>query len=162
MGPKKIPTLADFRPAAMRLINNGCGSANCHNQARSWVMGRKRYFGYKICYHYTDTASFYIYDASTGAPNRLCQLINKTKLDQIWKDYKDSVKTYYADTINKASFRILKTFTTPWGIASRRGPLWEAMMMSLWIYMFPKISGVILQLYIPAPEECNIIPNQTP
>src|SRR6187399_1183742 len=123
-GARENPNLADFRPAAIRLINDGCGSANCHNQATvagSWA--EKGILGTRYSITTTDTASFYIYDASTGAPNRLCQLTNKTKLDQIWKDYKDSVKTYYADTINKASFRILKTFSTPWAASSTRGPL---------------------------------------
>ena len=135
-GAKENPNLADFRPAAIRLINNGCGSANCHNQATvagSWA--EKGILGTRYSIATSDTASFYIYDASTGAPNRLCQLINKTKLDQIWKDYKDSVKTYYADTINKASFRILKTFTTPWTTASRRGPLgsYDDVLMDIYI-----------------------------
>ncbi|HEU5165691.1 MAG TPA: c-type cytochrome domain-containing protein [Chitinophagaceae bacterium] len=135
-GAKENPNLADFRPAAIRLINNGCGSANCHNQATvagSWA--EKGILGTRYSISVSDTASFYIYDASTGAPNRLCQLINKTKLDQIWKDYKDSVKTYYADTINKASFRILKTFTTPWATASRRGPLgsYDDVLMDVYI-----------------------------
>ena len=34
-GAKERPDLADFRPAAIRLINTGCGSANCHSQATS-------------------------------------------------------------------------------------------------------------------------------
>jgi hypothetical protein len=123
-GARENPNLADFRPAAVRLINDGCGSANCHNQgtvAGSWA--EKGILGTRYSVVSTDTASFVIYDASTGAQSRYCQFINQTKLNQIWKDYKDSVKTYYADTINKASFRILKTFTTPWTTASRRGPL---------------------------------------
>jgi len=123
-GARENPNLADFRPAAVRLINDGCGSANCHNQgtvAGSWA--EKGILGTRYSIVSTDTASFVIYDASTGAQSRYCQFINQTKLNQIWKDYKDSVKTYYADTINKASFRILKTFTTPWTTASRRGPL---------------------------------------
>jgi hypothetical protein len=123
-GAKENPNLADFRPAAIRLINDGCGSANCHNQgtvAGSWA--EKGILGTRYSIATTDTASFYIYDAATGAQSRYCQFINQTKLNTIWKDYKDSVKTYYADTINKASFRILKTFTTPWTTASRRGPL---------------------------------------
>jgi len=123
-GARENPNLADFRPAAVRLINDGCGSANCHNQgtvAGSWA--EKGILGTRYSVVSTDTASFVIYDASTGAQSRYCQFINQTKLNQIWKDYKDSVKTYYADTINKASFRILKTFTTPWATASRRGPL---------------------------------------
>jgi len=123
-GAKEIPNLVDFRPAAIRLITNGCGSANCHNEATvagSWA--EKGIIGTRYTITTTDTASFYIYDASTGAANRLCQLINTTKLSQIWKDYRDSIKTYYADTINKASFRILKTFATPWTTTSRRGPM---------------------------------------
>ena len=32
-GAKERPDLNDFRPAAISLIVNGCGSANCHNQA---------------------------------------------------------------------------------------------------------------------------------
>jgi hypothetical protein len=39
-GAKEKPDLADFRPAAIRLIADGCGSANCHNQATatgSWA-----------------------------------------------------------------------------------------------------------------------------
>ena len=123
-GAKEKPDLADFRPAAIRLIVDGCGSANCHNQgtvAGSWA--EKGILGSRYGIVTTDTASFYIYDASTGAQSRYCQFINETKLSTIWKDYKDSVKTFYTDTLAKASFRILKTFTTPWATASRRGPL---------------------------------------
>ena len=123
-GAKETPNLPDFRPAAIRLITTGCGSANCHNQgtvAGSWA--EKGVLGTKYSIATTDTASFYIYDASTGAVSRYCQFINQTKLNTIWKDYKDSVKTFYSDTVGKASFRILKTFTTPWTTSSRRGPL---------------------------------------
>lgn len=123
-GAKVIPNIADFRPAAIRLIVDGCGSANCHNQgtvAGSWA--EKGILGTRYSIATTDTASFYIYDASTGAQSRYCQFTNQTKLNTIWKDYKDSVKTFYTDTIANASFRILKTFTTPWTTSSRRGPL---------------------------------------
>src|SRR6186713_2937315 len=123
-GAKEKPDLVDFRPAAIRLIVDGCGSANCHNQgtvAGSWA--EKGILGTRYSIASSDTASFYIYDASTGAQSRYCQFINQTKLNTIWKDYKDSVKTYHSDTIGKASFRILKTFSTPWATASRRGPL---------------------------------------
>lgn len=123
-GAKERPDLADFRPAAIRLIVDGCGSANCHNQgtvAGSWA--EKGILGTRYSIATTDTASFYVYNAGAGTSSRYCQFINGTKLSQIWNDYKDSVKTYYGDTINKASFRILKTFTTPWTTASRRGPL---------------------------------------
>ena len=123
-GAKEKPDLADFRPAATRLITNGCGSANCHNQgtvAGSWA--EKGILGTRYGIATSDTASFYIYDASTGAQSRYCQFINPAKLNQIWQDYKDSVKTFYRDTVGNASFRILKTFTTPWATSSRRGPL---------------------------------------
>ncbi len=137
-GAKEKPDLADFRPAAIRLIVDGCGSANCHNQgtvAGSWA--EKGILGTRYSIATTDTASFYIYDATTGAQSRYCQFINTTKLSQIWKEYKDSVKTYYGDTTNKASFRILKTFTTPWATASRRGPLgsYDDIVMDI---MYPK------------------------
>ena len=123
-GAKEKPDLADFRPAAIRLIVDGCGSANCHNQgtvAGSWA--EKGILGTRYGITTSDTASFYIYDATTGAQSRYCQFINQTKLSQVWNDYKDSVKTFYPDTLGKASFRTLKTFTTPWTTASRRGPL---------------------------------------
>jgi len=124
-GAKEKPDLADFRPAAIRLIADGCGSANCHNQATatgSWA--EKGTLGTRYSIVSTDTASFSFYDAGTGAYRRYCQVINKTKLNQIWGDYKDSVKRYYSDTIANASYRILKTFAgTPWGISSTRGPL---------------------------------------
>jgi len=123
-GAKEKPDFTDFRPAAIRLIVDGCGSANCHNQgtvAGSWA--EKGILGTRYSIASSDTASFYIYDATTGAQSRYCQFINKTKLNQVWSDYKDSVKTYYKDTIGKASFRILKTFAAPWASASRRGPL---------------------------------------
>ena len=123
-GAKERPDLADFRPAAIRLVVDGCGSANCHNQgtvAGSWA--EKGILGTRYGIVNSDTASFYIYDAATGAQSRYCQFINQTKLNTIWKDYKDSVKTFYGDTLGKASFRILKTFTTPWTTSSRRGPL---------------------------------------
>jgi hypothetical protein len=124
-GAKEKPDLADFRPAAIRLIADGCGSANCHNQATatgSWA--EKGTLGTRYSIVSADTASFSFYDAGTGALKRYCQVINKTKLNQIWGDYKDSVKRYYGDTIGNKSYRILKTFAgTPWGISSTRGPL---------------------------------------
>jgi hypothetical protein len=123
-GSKRFPDLADFRPAAIRLIVDGCGSANCHNQgtvAGSWA--EKGILGTRYNIATTDTASLYVYLSGSATPSRYCQFINETKLAQIWKDYKDSVYTYYKDTVNNKSFRILKTFTTPWTTASRRGPL---------------------------------------
>ena len=137
-GAREKPELADFRPAAIRLIVDGCGSANCHNQgtvAGSWA--EKGILGTRYGIVSSDTASFYIYDASTGAQSRYCQFINQTKLNTIWKDYKDSVKTFYRDTVANASFRLLKTFTTPWTTSSRRGPLgsYDDIIMDI---LFPK------------------------
>ena len=67
-GAKEKPDLADFRPAAIRLIADGCGSANCHNQATatgSWA--EKGTLGTRYGIVSTDTASFSFYDAGTGA-----------------------------------------------------------------------------------------------
>jgi hypothetical protein len=143
-GAKENPDLADFRPAAIRLITNGCASANCHNQATAtgaWAENGKLGTRYNIGLNSPDTASFYFYDASSGSQKRYCQVVNKAKLNQIWNDYKDSVKTYYGDNINKASFRILKTFAAPWVKPSPapgiRGPLgsYDDIVMDI---MYPK------------------------
>lgn len=138
-GAREIPNLADFRGPAIRLISDGCGSVNCHNQATatgSWA--EKGILGTRYGIVTSDTASFTFYDASSGAPKRYCQIINKTKLNQIWGDYKDSVKRYYGDTIGNASYRILKTFAgAPWGVSSTRGPLggYDDIIMDI---MYPK------------------------
>jgi hypothetical protein len=94
-GAKEKPDLADFRPAAIRLITNGCASANCHNQgtvAGSWA--EKGILGTRYNIATSDTASFYIYDASTGAQSRYCQFINQTKLSQLWKIIKTVSKLF--------------------------------------------------------------------
>ena len=137
-GSKRFPDLADFRPAAIRLIVDGCGSANCHNQGTvvgSWA--EKGTIGTRYNVTTTDTASFYIYNAGTGAQSRYCQFINETKLSQIWNDYKDSVKKFTADTIANASFRVFKTLTSPWATTNRRGPLgsYDDIIMDI---MYPK------------------------
>lgn len=134
-GAKERPNLADFRPAAIRLIADGCGSANCHNQATAtggWA--RKGLFGPLTT---ADTTTFTYINPVTGAVTLYCQVSNKTLLNQVWTSYKDSVKKFYADTIANASFRPWKTFATPRSASSTRGPLqsYDDILMDI---MYPK------------------------
>jgi hypothetical protein len=134
-GAKERPNLADFRPAAIRLIADGCGSANCHNQATAtggWA--RKGLLGPLTT---ADTTTFTYINPLTGAVTLYCQVSNKTLLNQVWGSYKDSVKRFYADTIANASFRPWKTFTTPRSASSTRGPLqnYDDILMDI---MYPK------------------------
>jgi hypothetical protein len=134
-GAKKQPDLLDFRPAAVRLIVSGCGSANCHNQgtaAGAWA--RKGIIPGLVS---ADTASFFYKSPGTGAITYYCQLTNQTLLNTVWTSYKDSVKKFYADTLANASFRPYKTFTTPVSSSSTRGPLnnYDDILMDI---MYPK------------------------
>jgi hypothetical protein len=120
-GAKEYPTLADFRPAAIRLIVDGCGSANCHNQATAtggWA--RKGLLGTLST---ADTTQYTYVNPSTGAITVYCQLSNTSLRNTVWNAYKDSVKKFYSDTLAFASFRPYKTFTTPVSALSTRGPL---------------------------------------
>jgi Planctomycete cytochrome C len=134
-GAKEKPDLADFRPATMRLINSGCGSANCHNQATAtggWA--RKGLLGVLTT---ADTTQFTYINPITGAATVYCQLSNATLRNQVWTAYKDSVKKFYSDTVAFASFRPWKTFATPRSALSTRGPLetYDDILMDI---MYPK------------------------
>jgi hypothetical protein len=120
-GAKERPDMKDFRPAAISLIVNGCGSANCHNQATAtggWA--RKGLLGPLTT---ADTTQYTYINPVTGAVTVYCQLSNATLRNQVWESYKDSVKKFYSDTVTYASFRPWKTFTTPRSALSTRGPL---------------------------------------
>ena len=134
-GAKERPDLADFRPAAIRLINAGCGSANCHNQATATGGWARK--GLIPGLTAADTTQFTYVNPLTGVVTYYCQLSNQTLLDQVWTAYKDSVKRFYADTLANASFRPWKTFTTPRSALSTRGPLqtYDDIMMDV---MIPK------------------------
>ena len=140
-GAKEYPNLADFRPAAIRLIVDGCGSANCHNQATvggSWA--RKGLLGTLAI---TDTVPF-TNPLSGTAYN---QLVNVAKRNEVWGvaeypitapySYKDSVKLFYADTVANGSFRPNKSFDVPWSESHRRHPLntYDDIIMDI---MYPK------------------------
>jgi len=126
-GAREYPTLADFRPAAIRIIVDGCGSANCHNQATvggSWArMGLLGPLATSDTVPFTNPLSGTAYN----------QLVNVAKRNEAWGvhefpistpySYKDSIKLFYTDTVANGNFRPFKTFTTPWSDASRRGPL---------------------------------------
>ncbi len=120
-GAKERPTLADFRPAAVQLIINGCGSANCHNQATAtggWA--RKGLLGALTA---ADTTQYTYVNPQTGAVTVYCQLSNTTLRNTVWNAYKDSVRKFYSDTLAFASFRPYKTVSTPVSALSTRGPL---------------------------------------
>jgi hypothetical protein len=120
-GAKEKPDLKDFRPAAITLINNGCGSANCHNEATATGGWARK--GLIPGLTTADTTQFTFTNQTTGAVTVYCLLSNKTIRDQVWNSYKDSVRKFYADTLAYASFRPWKTFATPRSASSTRGPL---------------------------------------
>lgn len=120
-GAKEYPDLADFRPAAIRLIADGCGSANCHNQATATGGWARK--GLISGLTSADTSQFTYINPLTSAVTVYCQLSNNTLRDQVWNAYKDSVKKFYSDTVANASFRPWKTVSTPTSALSTRGPL---------------------------------------
>lgn len=134
-GAKERPDLNDFRPAAISLIVNGCGSANCHNQATATGGWARK--GLIPGLTSADTTQFTYINPVTGAVTLYCQLSNETLRDQVWTAYKDSVKKFYSDTIAFASYRPWKTFATPRSALSTRGPLqnYDDILMDI---MYPK------------------------
>jgi len=100
-GALEEPTILDFRPAAVSLIVNGCGSANCHNEATVGGAWARRKF---IDVAPGDTVSYSYYNPGTGTTTIYAQL-TEPKLTQVWGAYKDSVRKFYTDTVANASFR---------------------------------------------------------
>lgn len=132
-GAKEFPDLVDYRPAAIKILTNGCTSANCHNVSTS--TGAWARAGLLAPLQPTDTSVFiHIKGASTSL---YWLLNNATKRNQVWDAYKDSVRKFYADTLANASFRPYKTFSTPVVIASVRGSLssYDDIIMDIW---YPK------------------------
>ena len=134
-GAKERPDLNDFRPAAISLITNGCGSANCHNQATATGGWARK--GLIPGLTSADTSQFTYINPVTGAVTVYCQLSNETLMNQVWTAYKDSVKKFYADTLANASYRPWKTFASPRSALSTRGPLqnYDDILMDI---MYPK------------------------
>ncbi|MES1198065.1 MAG: hypothetical protein ABUL41_02190, partial [Chitinophagaceae bacterium] len=91
-GAKERPDLIDFRPAAIRIINDGCGSANCHNQATATGGWARK--GLIPGLTSADTTQYTYINPSTGAATIYCQLSNATLRNQVWNAYKDSVKKF--------------------------------------------------------------------
>lgn len=134
-GAKERPDLNDFRPAAVRIISSGCGSAKCHSQmtaAGGWARA-----GFIPGLTSADTTQYTAIDPVTGLSTIYCQLSNVTMLAQVWTAYKDSVKKFYSDTVAFASFRPWKTFATPRSALSTRGALnsYDDILMDI---MYPK------------------------
>jgi hypothetical protein len=131
-GAKEFPDLADFRPAAVKVLTTGCTSGNCHNQATSaGVWARSNL----ISFSPADTSTFAFIRAS--GTTYYCQLSNVTLRNTVWGSYKDSVRRFYADTIGNASFRPYKTFGTPVTTTSVRGSLstYDDILLDIW---YPK------------------------
>ncbi len=120
-GAKERPDINDFRPAAVYLINRGCGSANCHNQATATGAWAKK--GLLGPLTIADTSTYFYTSPTTGAGTSYTLLSNATLRNQVWTAYKDSVKKFYSDTLLYASFRPYKTFSTPLVVSNTRGPL---------------------------------------
>ncbi len=134
-GAKERPDLADFRPAAISLITNGCGSANCHNQATATGGWARK--GLIQGLTSADTTQFTYINPSTGAITVYCQLSNPVLRSVVWTAYKDSVRRFYSDTVANASFRPYKTLGTPVSALSTRGPLnsYDDILLDIW---YPK------------------------
>lgn len=134
-GAKERPNLADFRPAAVAMINNGCASANCHNEGTStggWARA-----GLIPGLTSSDTTTFIYTPAGGGASTAYCILSNVTLRNQLLNDYKDSVRKFYSDTVLYASYRPYKTFATPVSALSTRGPFntYDDILLDI---MYPK------------------------
>jgi hypothetical protein len=134
-GAKEFPALVDFRTAAIKIIVNGCGSANCHNQATAtggWA--RKGLIPGLVS---ADTSQYIYTNPTNGAQTFYCQLTNVNLRNQVWNAYKDSARRFYADTVANASFRPYKTFATPISALSTRGPLntYDDILLDI---MYPK------------------------
>lgn len=120
-GAKERPDLNDFRPASIALINSGCGSANCHNQATATGGWARK--GLIPGLTSADTTTYVYINPLTAAATVYCQLSNETLRNQVWTSYKDSVKKFFTDTTAYASYRPWKTLGTPRSALSTRGPL---------------------------------------
>jgi hypothetical protein len=133
-GANEFPALIDFRTAAIKIISNGCGSANCHNQGTATGAWARKGL---VPVLPADTAQYIYTNPATGAQTIYCQLINTNLRDIVWKNYKDSVRKFYADTLANASFRPYKIFSTPISASSTRGPLnnYDDILLDI---MYPK------------------------
>lgn len=120
-GAKERPDLNDYRPAAIRLITDGCASANCHNQITATGGWARK--GLIPGLTSADTTQYTYINPISGAVTVYCQLSNTALRNQVWTSYKDSVKRFYSDTAANASFRPWKTVSTPVSALSTRGPL---------------------------------------
>jgi hypothetical protein len=131
-GAKEFPALEDFRPVAITLIVNGCASGNCHNTATATgAWAKAGHFPVTS----SDTATFV--HVRAGGSTNYTQLVNSVLRNQVWNAYKDSVRTFYTDTLANASFRPYKTFSAPTVSPNVRGPLssYDDILLDIW---YPK------------------------
>lgn len=132
-GAKEKPGLEDFRPAAVSLIITGCTSGNCHSVATATGAWAKK--GLIPGLAAGDTSQF-ILTRSNGVTVYTI-LSNTTLRDQVWKEYKDSVRKFFQDTLANAAWRPYKTFSTPVVASSVRGSLssYDDLLLDIW---YPK------------------------
>jgi hypothetical protein len=119
-GAKEKPDLNDFRPVAIAIISSGCTAGNCHNEGTgTGAWARKGFITNLVP---SDTTQFTFTNQSTGVKTIYCQLSNTTVRSTVLQQYKDSVRKFYTDTLANASYRPIKTFSTPVSSSSTRGP----------------------------------------
>ena len=120
-GAKERPDLNDFRPAAIAMIASGCASANCHSEATATGAWARK--GLIPGITNADTSMYSFFNSTNNTTTLYCLLNNSTIRNQVWNDYKDSVRRFYADTLANASYRPYKIFGLPISSLSTRGPL---------------------------------------
>ena len=131
-GAKENPDAGDFRPAAVRVITNGCTSANCHSSVKT--VGYWARAGLVTLSGASDTASVKI------GTTTYVEVTNQAQLIKWWGGdvptytvaagsvaYKDSVRAYYGQITdwngvvnNNTQYKPWKGFNLP---SSMRGPL---------------------------------------
>lgn len=103
-GANETPVLADYRPAAVRLITGGC-TAVCHNEnvaIGAWARTYKD-FGRDL------TAQDTITGSAHNNIGKASVMINDTLMARMWNTYRDSIIKYYTDINANATFNVKKT-----------------------------------------------------
>ena len=145
-GAKENPGLEDFRPAAIKIINNGCTSANCHSVGTA--TGNWAKIGLVPGLTASDTSQF-VLTRSNGVT--VYTILKEPLRSKVWQAYKDSVRRYYMDTLANASWRPYKTFSTPVNKSSVRGSLdsYDDILLDI---SYPKSNRSVTSVVYTSPE----------
>lgn len=140
-GAKEQPALEDFRPAAIHLITTGCTSGNCHSVSTATGAWAKR--GLVPGLTASDTTQFVLVRSS--GTTYYTQLKEPLR-SKVWKEYKDSVRKFYLDTLANASFRPFKTFSTPVVASNVRGVLsaYDDILLDIWYPKALRSNGTVV------------------